>query len=179
MSDSKGSPDRDFADGKGDRYNKGKLKWSLLPGSFVQAIVAVLTDGAKKYAPYNWARGMSWSGVSESMRRHWEAFWLDGERYDPESGHHHLAHMACNIMFLFIYDLFDLGDDDRHPVLRTPPKPISDLNEQEQAQTLKESITAISAIGAFTPGADSGAIRHAKESKPFDPNRGKDVQISP
>jgi len=115
--------DLDTSDNGGLRHDEGKLQWDLLPGSFVRAVVEVLNDGAEKYAPWNWARGMHWTRVANCQRRHWEWFWLEGERFDKESGRHHLAHMATNIMFLYIYDMFGLGVDDRHRVQGGFPEP--------------------------------------------------------
>ena len=81
------------------RYNEGKLKWSLVDFKSLESMVKVLEMGAKKYAPYNWKKGMPVSEVSESLLRHMFAF-LEGEDTDPESGIDHLGHVLCNAMFL-------------------------------------------------------------------------------
>lgn len=81
------------------RYNKGKLKWSLVDWKSLEPMVRVLEMGAEKYAPYNWTKGMPVTEVSESLLRHMFAY-LNGENTDPESGIEHLGHVMCNAMFL-------------------------------------------------------------------------------
>ena len=81
------------------RYNKGKLKWSLVDWKSLEPMVRVLEMGAEKYAPYNWTKGMPVTEVSESLLRHMFAY-LDGEDTDPESGIEHLGNVMCNVMFL-------------------------------------------------------------------------------
>jgi hypothetical protein len=81
------------------RYNQGKLKWSLVDWKSLEPMVRVLEMGASKYAPYNWAKGMPVTEVSESLLRHMFAY-LDGENLDSESKIEHLGHVMCNCMFL-------------------------------------------------------------------------------
>jgi hypothetical protein len=81
------------------RYNQGKLKWSLVDWKSLEGLVRVLEMGSKKYAPYNWTKGMPVTEVSESLLRHMFAF-LEGEDYDKESLELHLSHVLCNAMFL-------------------------------------------------------------------------------
>lgn len=81
------------------RYNKGKLKWSLVDWKSLEGLVRVLEMGADKYAPYNWTKGMPVTEVSESLLRHMFAF-LNGESEDKESLESHLSHVMCNCMFL-------------------------------------------------------------------------------
>ena len=81
------------------RYNQGKIKWSLVDWKSLEPMVRVLEMGAKKYAPYNWSKGMPVTEVSESLLRHMFAY-LDGELDDNESKIEHLGHVMCNCMFL-------------------------------------------------------------------------------
>ena len=81
------------------RYNEGKIKWSLVDWKSLEPMVRVLEMGAKKYAPYNWSKGMPVTEVSESLLRHMFAY-LDGELDDNESKIEHLGHVMCNCMFL-------------------------------------------------------------------------------
>lgn len=83
----------------GDRFNKGKPKWSLVPQSGLLPMVSVLEYGAIKYAPNNWKKGLSITEVCESLKRHLDAF-MEGESVDPESGLSHIGHMQCNTLFL-------------------------------------------------------------------------------
>lgn len=72
----------------------------LLDPKFLQAIAEVLTYGAEKYDAHNWRQGIDTDRLYGALQRHLNAFW-DGEDIDPESGHHHLAHAGCELMFLY------------------------------------------------------------------------------
>jgi hypothetical protein len=62
-------------------------------------ICDVFHYGAKKYAPWNWAKGMAWSVPMACAKRHLLAV-ARGEELDPESGLPHLGHVGCNIVML-------------------------------------------------------------------------------
>ena len=94
---------------KGDA---GKNQLDLLPFDALFAVGEVLTFGAKKYQPGNWARGSDWSRYQAAMLRHYVAF-AAGEDWDAESGLPHLAHLACDALFLLAYQLRAIGTDDR------------------------------------------------------------------
>ena len=77
----------------------------------LEDFVQVLTDGAVKYEPRNWQKGLSWTSVLASLKRHIAAI-EKGEDYDKESGRLHIAHAACNVHFLnAYYYIFPQGDD--------------------------------------------------------------------
>lgn len=99
------------ADGGGLRYNEGKNRLELLPTEWNWALGLVMTRGAIKYATRNWERGMAWSTMVGCTLRHVFKF-VAGERYDPESGCHHLAHAAWNCLGLMSYDLRGIGEND-------------------------------------------------------------------
>lgn len=88
--------------GKATRYDEGKTDWSLMPFDAVEEINKVLEFGAKKYAPNNWKKGFPVSRVLNSCLRHLFSF-LRGERVDPESGLSHIAHAACNLLFILYF----------------------------------------------------------------------------
>jgi hypothetical protein len=87
------------------KRDAGKLRWDCLPWSAVEQVVAVLTFGAEKYAAW------SWPAVPDARARYFAAAqrhlaaWLRGEREDAESGLPHLAHAACDVLFLLAFDL--------------------------------------------------------------------------
>lgn len=91
---------------RGDDAKKdhGKPMWDLLPFNQVKQIVEVLTFGASKYGPNKW------QAVEDGRNRYFAALmrhltaWLDGEKLDPESGKHHLAHAGCCLLFLMWLD---------------------------------------------------------------------------
>ncbi len=85
------------------KADKGKLLFSLLTRGLalpLRAVAAVLTYGAQKYEPE------SWKAVPDAARRYEDAMdrhlnqWKAGEQFDEESGLHHMAHIACNALFL-------------------------------------------------------------------------------
>ena len=56
------------------------------------------------YGPDNWRR------VTDAKNRYFAAMvrhitaWWGGEKFDPESGLHHLAHAGCCLLFLMWFD---------------------------------------------------------------------------
>lgn len=84
----------------GAKLDNGKPRWSLLPFEALAMVVDVLEFGAKKYAPDNWRKvDNAEKRYTDALLRH-VAAWLTGEQKDPDSGLHHLAHVACNALFL-------------------------------------------------------------------------------
>jgi Domain of unknown function (DUF5664) len=98
-------------DGGGLRFDAGKNQLDLIPPEWVWALAMVLTRGAIKYAIRNWERGMKWSKMIGCSLRHIFKF-ACGERYDRESGCHHLAHAAWNLLALMTYDIRKIGEND-------------------------------------------------------------------
>jgi hypothetical protein len=99
------------ADGGGLRFNEGKNQLDLIPPEWMWGLGVVMSRGAIKYAKNNWMRGMPWSTMVGCALRHLFKF-ACGERYDKESGCHHLAHAAWNMLALMTYDLRELGTND-------------------------------------------------------------------
>ena len=119
---------------EGLRYNEGKLRYDLVPAWAQDQYVKVLTYGSKKYPAWNWAKGMQWSNVLASMKRHIAAI-EKGEDYDfdpncegcrtgecsTHSGQLHSAHVMCNAAFLTeYYRIHPQGDDRQHGYLNQP-----------------------------------------------------------
>lgn len=95
------------------KHDGGKnCRPGLIAPEFIQGIGCVLAFGARKYAAGNWAKGMDWSRPIDALDRHWNA-WKSGEALDPETGHSHLWHAACCMMFLVAYEARGIGRDDR------------------------------------------------------------------
>lgn len=106
--------------GSGMRFNENKLRYDLVEPHAHRDMVEVLTDGAVKYYDRNWEKGLSWTSVIASLKRHIAAI-EEGEDYDPESGRLHAAHAACNIHFLnAFYYIFPQGDDRPKKFLKQP-----------------------------------------------------------
>lgn len=101
------------------RYNEGKLRYDLLDPYAIAELAKVFTNGANKYADHNWKKGMKWSKMLASMKRHIAAFEM-GEDIDPEIGCHHMAQAAWNALGLVTYARIHPEMDDRqHSYLET------------------------------------------------------------
>lgn len=98
---------------KGLRYNQGKPKWSLVPQSALLPMVEVLEFGATKYAPFNWQKGLSYTEILESTKRHLDKL-MEGEDFDEESKIHHIGHIQCNALFYAWMVRNKPELDDRH-----------------------------------------------------------------
>lgn len=91
----------------------GAFQASHDAGHVLQAILAlgaaawveaaqVFDYGRRKYAAWNWAKGMPWSVPLACAARHCWAM-LHGEELDPESGLPHRGHVLCNLLMLLTY----------------------------------------------------------------------------
>lgn len=89
----------------GRKFDQGKNRLSLIPVKCLNAIMNVLEFGALKYEVDNWQK------VPDASNRYYDAAirhlfaWREGESIDPESGHYHLAHAACCVIFMLWFDL--------------------------------------------------------------------------
>ena len=120
---------------KGVRFDQGKLRYDLVNPWAHEQMVRVITKGANKYAERNWEKGMLWSRVIGSLKRHIAAV-EKGEDYDfyPDTceecrngtctnhtGELHAAQIQCNGHFLTAYyKIYPQGDDRPHLYLKRP-----------------------------------------------------------
>ena len=90
----------------GRKFDQGKPQYGLIPPTALKETVKVLTLGAEKYDKYNWQK------VPDAQTRYFDALqrhlwdWKSGDQLDPETGINHLAHAACNILFLLERDIY-------------------------------------------------------------------------
>ncbi len=85
----------------GIKESKGKVRWSLVPFDALEPVVRVLEYGAvTKYAMDNWKNVPYKGPYMDAIVRHWKKYFIDGEECDGESGQSHLAHLACDVLFL-------------------------------------------------------------------------------
>lgn len=91
-------------------------RYDLLPWEALDEVARVYGFGAEKYKPHNWRRGYAWGLSFAAAMRHITQWWT-GERHDPESGYHHLAHGVFHLLALMVYDdaAFDYHTHDDRP----------------------------------------------------------------
>ncbi len=83
----------------GIKFDAGKPRWGLLPFRELKMVVKVLTWALKQYPEDNWkiVKPLRKRYVDAGLRHFTD--WIDGERYDPDSGFNHLAHAVCCMLF--------------------------------------------------------------------------------
>jgi deoxycytidylate deaminase len=81
------------------KFDSNKPRLALVPPSLALGVAKVMTYGAKKYKVNNWRNTPDIESYISALERHFLA-WKAGEENDPESGLHHLEHLACNVAFL-------------------------------------------------------------------------------
>jgi hypothetical protein len=88
----------------GLKYDKGKLRWDLVPFEQLEQIVEVYTFGAKKYEANNWKKVKNARGrYLSALFRHLIAY-CKGEMYDDETKYKHLAHAGWNVLALMYFE---------------------------------------------------------------------------
>lgn len=97
---------------EGKRFNEGKPRTDLVTPRAFMEMVKVLTIGAEKYGDRNWEKGMKWSKIVSSLKRHLLAYEA-GDDFDDETGLLHSAHIMTNAMFLTEYYFSAPQYDDR------------------------------------------------------------------
>lgn len=94
----------------------------------------VFAYGKRKYAAWNWAKGMDWSIPIACAARHMLFGMACGEANDPESGRPHRGHVLCNLVMLLTYiETYPEGDD----------RPVQWLNRHLEGEALTEALNQI------------------------------------
>jgi len=107
------NPERQRSVYGGVKDNKSKSRVDLIPAIALMEVGKIMAYGAQKYKPHNWRLGLNWSDTIASALRHIYAF-SEGEDIDPETNQSHIAHAACQVLFLLTYVLTGTGTDDRY-----------------------------------------------------------------
>lgn len=81
-----------------------------------EAAARVFAYGARKYAPWNWAKGMHWSIPMACYLRH--MILVDPDSEDGESGISHRGHAVCNLIMLSHFAQLCPDLDDRPHEIR-------------------------------------------------------------
>jgi hypothetical protein len=116
--ESMGPKDRSFVSmtALGDFMRSGDSQWLykaiIVIDPRLDGAAMVFEYGAKKYAAWNWIKGMQWSVPVGCISRHARAIMVDGEIDDPESKLPHAGHISCNLIMLAQYNLtYPEGND--------------------------------------------------------------------
>ena len=101
-----------------DRFERGEISMGTLIVNQIsmgdlRAASFVWEYGAKKYAAWNWTKGMPWSVPLGCISRHLQAIVIDEEEIDAESKCTHWGHVVCNLLMLEHYENFYREGDDR------------------------------------------------------------------
>jgi hypothetical protein len=126
----------------------------------------VFEYGSKKYAAWNWAKGMQWSIPLACIKRHALAF-LHHEANDPESGLSHIGHIACNAIMLLTYvDGYTIGDDRPSPEFFTEEKIFERTTADEFNAWDDETVDEyLAELGPTEPQAISSEVLRAPASE--------------
>ena len=134
------------------RKNTGKPPLHLIPYDAVAMVAWVLHFGACKYAARNWEQGkLSWSDCVRAMVAHTGKL-LCGQWLDDESACPHVAHIACNALFLCAMSARGIGVIDL-PNLTALPGPTIGVWDQTPEQ--KAACEHVLQAKAATPTPNS------------------------
>ena len=97
-----------------EKWQEGEYKPldKVLSFNCLEGACRVFEYGTKKYAAWNWAKGMPWSVPLGCALRHIQAV-LDGEFIDDESGLPHIDHVFSNLIMLDYFEKHYPEGDDR------------------------------------------------------------------
>lgn len=125
------------------RFQEGEGVAALLDsiglvGPAFDECAAVFDYGRRKYAEWNWAKGMAWSVPLACAARHLLRM-IDREENDAESTHPHRGHFLCNIVMLLTFvRTYPEGDDRPSQWLRDAAM-TEHAAREEDARLIQES----------------------------------------
>jgi len=90
---------KDLVINQGVKDDSQKPMMALIPASALEEEAHVWTFGSKKYAPYNWLKGITYTRILSASFRHLTAI-MRGEDIDEETGRMHAAAIRCNMAML-------------------------------------------------------------------------------
>lgn len=93
------------------KHDGEKTKWEYFPWRAAQDVMEVMQHGAAKYGWNNWRKGFTAMRLWSATMRHLIG-WLWNET-DEDSGKNHLAHAACNLLFMLDLQKDGMLVDDR------------------------------------------------------------------
>jgi len=132
------------------KFDDVKPRLELVPWEPIEQVALVMTYGALKYTAENWKTS---DGDPEIEKRFWGALLRhisdikQGEKFDSDTGLHHLAHIACNAFFLIWFKRKELTTLKNNPELmeRWRESAVEKYVEAREAEGLVDGIfTAVS-----------------------------------
>lgn len=126
--------------GAGLKFDGDKPRPGLLIEGMPRALARVadvLTFGAKKYQAHSWKQVENGRERYNDAKVRHQLKQAEGEIYDQESGIEHLAHEACNALFLLELALIEKENSKRDQAKCTPTLPTSlrDANDAVEQET--------------------------------------------
>ena len=103
------------------KWDKGKLKYSLILTDFLELMADILTKGEENH-PRESSGQPSWQLVEpeaylDALIRHVQEYRKEASSLDKDMGTHHMGHVAVNAMFLYWLSLKDTNDKEWEAVL--------------------------------------------------------------
>lgn len=96
--------------------NGASIAFRYIPDQYrLASTCAVFDYGSRKYAAWNWTKGMAWSVPLACAKRHWLAL-ARGVMLDVESDESHWGHLGCNLVMLIHFATHYPEGDDRPPL---------------------------------------------------------------
>lgn len=89
----------------GIKHDQDKLRYDLVPLDALEEVIKVLGYGANKKGERNWEEGIEYSRLYAATQRHLSQWFQFRVERDFESDLPHLAHAACNLLFLLAYEV--------------------------------------------------------------------------
>lgn len=97
-----------------DIQGSAKPNLSVLPLAPLLEVIAALTEGRRKYGPWNWrAEEVSETIYADAAIRHLMQF-IAGEDVDPDSGVHHISKAIAGLLVVRDAQLHGCSVDDRY-----------------------------------------------------------------
>lgn len=165
--------DTDFLDQLASWQQRETAAWELLKFVSLQDLeeaAFVLEYGSKKYAAWNWAKGMDWSVPVGCILRHH----LTPYAVDDESGRLHWGHVVCNIIMLVHFEDHYPEGDDRPPTVVWAGPTQESVDTQSPEDVLKDAINdaMLQEVGFYRPN-------QAVVSRPSPPDGDPKLYLEP
>lgn len=101
------------------KFDSGKVRFSLLPWDAVTEVARVFTFGAEKYDARNWEKGLTYSRIYDATQRHLTSWFQQRQTLDPDgTGLRQLGQAAFGCLALLAFELRGRTDLDDRPEVK-------------------------------------------------------------